>query len=68
MEKQLYNVQHFNVNGSIGEGYVEDAVNFTGDAIETSIDGDFEGWDGETIFKMMNGSIWQKASYNYTYH
>jgi hypothetical protein len=36
--------------------------------IETKIDGDFEGWDGETIFKMTDGSIWQQASYDYTYH
>lgn len=38
------------------------------DVIETQIDGDFEGWEGETIFKMMNGQIWQQSSYDYTYH
>lgn len=36
--------------------------------IETQIDGDFEGWEGETIFKMMNGQIWQQSSYDYAYH
>jgi hypothetical protein len=36
--------------------------------IETAIDGDFEGWDGETIWKMENGQIWQQASYAYHYH
>lgn len=36
--------------------------------IETQIDGDFEGWEGETIFKLMNGQIWQQSSYDYTYH
>ncbi len=36
--------------------------------IETSIDGEFEGWEGETIFKMMNGQIWQQSSYAYLYH
>jgi hypothetical protein len=36
--------------------------------IETKIDGEFEGWDGETIFKLANGQIWQQDSYNYTYH
>lgn len=40
---------------------------FTGSVMETTIDGDFEGWEGETIFKMMNGTIWQQASYSYTY-
>jgi len=36
--------------------------------IQSSIDGDFEGWDGDTIFKLMNGQIWQQVSYSYTYH
>jgi hypothetical protein len=32
------------------------------DVIESQIDGDFEGWDGETIFKLTNGEIWQQRS------
>ncbi len=36
--------------------------------IETRIDGEFEGWEGETIFKMINGQIWQQSSYDYKYH
>ncbi len=36
-------------------------------AIESSISGDFNGWDGETIWKLDNGQIWQQAEYNYTY-
>jgi len=36
--------------------------------IESQIDGDFEGWEGDTIFKLMNGQIWQQSSYDYTYH
>ena len=27
-----------------------------------------EGWDGETIFKLDNGQIWQQVTYAYTYH
>ena len=38
------------------------------DVVETQIDGTFKGWDGETIFKMMNGQIWQQSSYAYLYH
>lgn len=37
-------------------------------AIETKIDDDFEGWDGDTIFKLANGQIWKQSSYAYTYH
>jgi len=35
--------------------------------IESQIDGEFSGWEGETIFKLLNGQIWQQASYAYTY-
>jgi hypothetical protein len=37
-------------------------------AIESNLDGTFNGWDGETIFKLTNGQIWQQSSYAYTYH
>ncbi len=36
--------------------------------VESRIDGDFEGWTGDTLFKLVNGQIWQQASYAYTYH
>src|SRR5450830_554482 len=36
--------------------------------IETEIDGEFTGWDGDTIFELTNGQIWQQDSYAYTYH
>lgn len=36
-------------------------------AIETQIDGDFDGWDGNTIFKLVNGQIWEQAEYDYEY-
>ena len=37
------------------------------EVIESQIDGDFSGWEGETIFKLTNGQIWQQAAYAYTY-
>jgi hypothetical protein len=36
-------------------------------AVESAISGDIHGWDGETIFKLDNGQIWQQAEYDYTY-
>ncbi len=36
--------------------------------IESQIDGDFEGWEGETIIKLTNGQIWQQTEYYYYYH
>ena len=44
------------------------SVHSNAQVIKTQIDGDFEGWEGETIFKMMNGQIWQQSSYAYMYH
>ena len=37
-------------------------------AIESQIDGEFEGWEGETVVKLINGQIWQQSEYYYTYH
>jgi len=39
-----------------------------GEVVETRIDGEFTGWDGETVFRLANGQIWQQASYDYEYH
>jgi len=36
--------------------------------IESRIEGEFTGWEGETVFKLSNGQIWQQSSYAYTYH
>jgi hypothetical protein len=36
--------------------------------IETQVDGEFNGWEGETIVKLMNGQIWQQTEYYYQYH
>jgi hypothetical protein len=36
-------------------------------AIESTIVGDFNGWEGETVFKLDNGQIWEQAEYSYTY-
>ena len=35
--------------------------------VETTIDGDFNGWEGETIFKLLNGQIWQQVGEEYMY-
>lgn len=40
----------------------------TASTIESQIDGEFEGWEGETIVKLTNGQIWQQTEYHYHYH
>jgi hypothetical protein len=39
-----------------------------GDQIESQIDGDFEGWEGETVLKLTNGQLWQQTEYYYHYY
>jgi hypothetical protein len=36
--------------------------------VESSINGNFDGWTGDTIFKLQNGQIWQQSSFAYIYH
>lgn len=45
-----------------------DALPLSGAVVESRIDGTFNGWDGETVFKLQNGQVWQQASYAYMYH
>jgi hypothetical protein len=35
--------------------------------ISSRLDGDFNGWDGETVFLLQNGQVWQQSSYAYRY-
>lgn len=39
-----------------------------GDTVESSIDGEYNGWSGETIYKLRNEQVWQQAAYLYRYH
>jgi hypothetical protein len=36
--------------------------------IESKIDGNFEGWEGETVVKLTNGQVWIQTEYYYGYH
>jgi ABC-type proline/glycine betaine transport system substrate-binding protein len=37
-------------------------------AYEGRIDGTFEGWTGETVYKLMDGHIIQQSMYHYHHH
>jgi hypothetical protein len=65
LEGSLSEVKHF--DNDIGSTSSSGGIAYTGNVIETQIDGEFNGWDGETIFKLTNGTIWQQSSYDYTY-
>lgn len=34
-------------------------------ALESSISGSFNGWKGETVFKLANGQVWEQSAYGY---
>ncbi|OFA05219.1 hypothetical protein JAB9_08950 [Janthinobacterium sp. HH107] len=36
--------------------------------IESRIDGEFSGWEGETVVNLVNGQIWKQSEYFYHYH
>ena len=44
------------------------ATTTTAEVIESRIDGDFTGWEGHTIFKLVNGQYWQQAVYGSRNH
>jgi hypothetical protein len=37
--------------------------------VDSRIDGEFKGWEGETTFRLQNGEVWQQAAsgHKYTY-
>ena len=35
---------------------------------DSVLEGEFEGWDGDTIFQFVNGEKWQQSSYDYYYN
>lgn len=51
---------------SIGGGRSR-TIPTTPSVIESKVDGEFEGWQGETIIKLANGQIWQQTEYYYRY-
>lgn len=37
------------------------------DVVESQIDGEFNGWEGETVYALTNGQVWQQSTYQYEY-
>lgn len=37
------------------------------DVIESRINGEFKGWEGDTIYKLVNGQVWKQSEYKYEY-
>ena len=35
---------------------------------QNAIDGEYRGWEGETVYPLLDGSVWRQANYYYHYH
>lgn len=66
--KGEYRMAVEDVDETISVKKLNSSASKTNSIIESAVDGEFKGWDGETIFKLTNGQIWQQSSYSYTYH
>ena len=45
----------------------ESVNDVVGEVIKSSVDGDFEGFEGDTIIRLLNGQIWRQTEYYYEY-
>lgn len=52
-----------NVEGQSQVVPIRQALNVT----ESKIDGEFNGWEGETAYRLTNGQVWKQCSYSYEY-
>ncbi|TPQ27337.1 hypothetical protein [Methylomonas koyamae] len=43
------------------------AIRQISDVIESQINGEFKGWEGETVYELTNGQVWKQRTYNYEY-
>ena len=50
---------------SVGNEKIQ--VNRLTDVIKSSIDGEFTGWAGDSVYKLNNGQKWQQSVYKYEY-
>jgi hypothetical protein len=52
-----------------GIGYVTHSSDALAQSvIESEIDGEFEGWEGETVVQLVNGQVWIQTEYYYEYN
>lgn len=40
----------------------------TAEVVESHIEGEFDGWEGDTIVALINGQIWEQVDSYYHYH
>lgn len=59
------------VGGRTGTDVRLPSVPTTGDPstchVESRVDGEFEGWEGDTVVRLTNGQIWEQSEYHYEY-
>lgn len=68
VDEQQRIVQEKQLEASKQQQLRADDVILDSPVIESQVDGEFEGWDGDTVVKLMNGQEWQQADAHYYYH
>lgn len=43
------------------------AVRRVTDVVESKINGEFTGWEGDTRYELLNGQVWEQSRYMYKY-
>jgi hypothetical protein len=66
--QETYQLGVQSVQQQSGAGTQQRGATSTLSVVETQVDGEFNGWEGETIVKLINGQIWQQTEYHYHYH
>ena len=49
-----------------GQSEIVSVREITG-VVESKINGAFKGWEGDTIYELVNGQVWQQSHYKYKY-
>jgi hypothetical protein len=52
---------------AVGRAQSRSLTSSSRSVIESRIDGTFNGWDGETVFKLVNGQIWQQSRFAFKF-
>lgn len=57
--------EKWKVGGSAGSPYP--TASEERGTVRSRIDGEWKGWDGNTVVTLVNGSVWQQDEYYYRY-
>ena len=66
--KMVVNGKNLNIQIHVKSKNTSKNVNSSSGTLESTIFGEFKGFEGDTIIKLANGQIWQQTEYFYEYY